>query len=85
MNKEEYLKELLNWVSSDSILVLDKKGALRRIYCPFKAICLVTFPEIKQGEKVSVDAIKLTVEIKEVFIIKGTAYYILYFKIILDN
>jgi hypothetical protein len=84
MSKEEILKELLKWVSSDSLLVIDKKGALRRIYCPFKAICLVTFPDIKQGEKVSVDAIKLTVEIREVFIIKGTAYYILYFKIILE-
>jgi hypothetical protein len=84
MSDENYLRELLNWVSSDSILVLDKKGALRRIYCPFKAICLVTFPEIKQGEKVSVDAIKMTVEVKEVFIIKGTAYYIIYFNIILE-
>jgi hypothetical protein len=84
MSKEEILKELLKWVSSDSLLVIDKKGALRRIYCPFKAICLVTFTDIKQGEKVSVDAIKLTVEIREVFIIKGTAYYILYFKIILE-
>jgi hypothetical protein len=84
MSDENYLRELLNWVSSDSILVLDKKGALRRIYCPFKAICLVTFPEVKQGEKVSVDAVKLTVEVREVFIIKGTAYYILYFKIILE-
>ena len=83
MSKEEYLKELLNWISSDSLLVIDKKGLLRRIYCPFKVICLVDFPAIKEGEKVSVDAVKLTVEIKEVFIIRGTAYYILFFKIIL--
>jgi hypothetical protein len=83
MSNEEYLKELLNWVSSDSILVIDKKGLLRCIYCPFWVICLVDFPDIKQGDRVSVDAIKLTVEIKEVFIIRGTAYYILYFKIII--
>jgi hypothetical protein len=85
MSKDEYLKELLKWVSSDSLLVIDKQGHLRRIYCPFKAVCLVTFPDIKQGEKVPVDAIKLTVEVKEVFIIKGTAYYIIYFKIILES
>jgi hypothetical protein len=84
MSKEEYLKELLKWVSSDSILVIDRLGTLRRIYCPFKAVCLVTFPEIKQGEKVNVDAIKLTVEVKEVFVIRGTAYYIIYFTIILE-
>jgi hypothetical protein len=84
MSNEQYLKELLKWISPDSLLVIDKKGLLRRIYCPFKVICLVTFPEIKQGEKVHVDAVKLTVEVKEVFIIKGTAYYIIYFKIILE-
>jgi len=84
MSKEEFLKELLRWVNSDSILVIDKKGLLRRIYCPFRAICLLDFPDIKHGEKVTVDAVKLTVEIKEVFIIKGIAYYIIFFKIILD-
>ena len=85
MSKEEYIQELLKWVSSDNLLVIDEKGLLRRIYCPFKAICLVTFPEIKQWEKVSVDAVKLTVEVKEVFIIKGIAYYIIYFKILLGS
>ena len=84
MSNEEFLKELLKWVNSDSILVIDKKGLLRRIYCPFKAICLMDFPAITKGEKVSVDAVKLTVEIKEVFIIRGVAYYIIYFKILLE-
>jgi hypothetical protein len=85
MSKEEYLKELLNWITSDSILVIDKQGCLRRIYCPFKAICLVAFPKIKQGEKVDVDAVKLTMEVREIYIIKGTAYYIIYFKILLES
>jgi len=82
--EEKYLRELLKWVSSDSLLVIDEKGLLRRIYCPFKVICLVTFPQIKQGEKVNVDAVKLTMEVREIYIIKGTAYYIIYFKIILE-
>ena len=84
MSKEEYLKELLKWISTGEMLVIDKFGILRRIYCPFHVICLVTFPDIEQGEKVSVDAVKLTVEIKEVFIIKGTAYFIIYFSILLE-
>jgi len=85
MDKEKYLQELLNWVSSDSLFVIDKSGNLRRIYCPFKVICLVNFPDIIKGEKVSVDAIKLTVEVKEVYIIKGTAYYIVFFMITLES
>jgi hypothetical protein len=84
MSKEEYLNELLKWVATDNMLVIDESGRLRRIYCPFRAVCLVTFPDIKEGEKVFVDAIKLTVEVKEVFIIKGTAYYIIYFNILLE-
>ena len=82
MSKEEYFCEFLKWVSADSLLVIDKKGALRRIYTPFQAICLVSFPNISQGEKVAVDAVKLTVEVKEVFIIKGIPYYIIYFRIL---
>ncbi len=85
MDKEKYLKELLGWISSDSLLVIDRSGNLRRIYCPFKVISLVNFPDITRGEKVFVDAVKLTVEIKEVYIIGGTAYHIVYFMITLEH
>jgi hypothetical protein len=85
MSKEEYLNELLKWISSDSLLVIDQSGNLRRIFCPFEVICLVDFPDILKGQKVPVDAIKLTIEVNEVFIIKGTAYYIIYFKILLES
>jgi len=83
MSREEYLKDLLKWISSDNLLVLDKSGKLRRLYCPFWVISLVNFPDIASGEKVPVDAVKLTVEVREVYVIKGTAYYIIYFKIII--
>jgi hypothetical protein len=85
MDKEMYLQELLKWISSDSLLVIDGSGDIRRIYCPFKVICLVNFPDIIKGQKVSVDAIKLTVEVKEVYIIRGTAYYMVYFSILLEG
>ena len=85
MDKEKYLQELLKWVSSDSLLVIDGSGNLRRLYCPFKVICLINFPAINEGDKVSVDAIKLTVEVREVYIIEGIAYHIAYFRITLEN
>jgi hypothetical protein len=84
MDKEKYLQELLKWISSESILVIDGTGELRRIYCPFKVITLVNFPDINKGQKVSVEAIKLTVEVKEVYIIMGTAYHIAFFIITLE-
>jgi hypothetical protein len=85
MDKEKYLQELLKWISSDSLLVMDKSGNLKRLYCPFKVICLVNFPVISRGEKVFVDAVKLTVEIREVYIISGVAYHIAYFTITLES
>jgi len=85
MSKEEILKELLKWVSSDSLLVIDKSSKLRRIYVPFWVVSLVDFPDIAKDQIVPVDAVKLTVEVREVYVIKGTAYYILYFKIVLES
>ena len=61
--------------------MIDGSGNLRRLYCPFKVICLINFPAISKGDKVSVDAIKLTVEVREVYIIEGIAYHIAYFRI----
>ena len=85
MDKEKYLQELLKWVSSDSLLVIDNKGALRRIYCPFKVVSLVDYISIRKWEKVTVEAIKLTVKIREVYIIMGVAYYFVDFVVILDS
>lgn len=84
MSKEEYLQELLKWISSDSILVIDRSGRLRRVYVPFWVISLVDFPDIARGQKVSVDAVKLTVEVKEVYVIRGVHYYVVYFRIIME-
>jgi len=82
MSSDEFLRELVRWVSSDSILVIDSTNKLRRIYCPFEVIAIVNFPDIAQGQKVHVDAVKLTIEIKEVYIIKGKAYFIVFFRIL---
>jgi len=84
MSKEEYLKMFLKWISSDSILVIDKSWKLRRVCVPFWVVSLVDFPDISKGQKVSVDAVKLTVEVNEVYVISGIHYYIIYFKIIVE-
>lgn len=82
MDNEKYIQELFKLVKEDSILVIDMKGALRRIYCPFNVICLVAFPDIPEGKKVAVEAVKMTLSVKEVYIINGKAYFIIYFKIL---
>jgi len=80
----KYIQELFKYVSTGSILYVDKQGRLRRIYCPFKVIVIQWIPNHSIGDKVSVEAVKITLELKEVYIIKGKAYYVYNFRIIPD-
>ena len=80
--QEEYLKELLKHVKSDSILIIDLKGELKRVYCPFNVIVIRLVPNLMIGDVAVVEAVKITLELKDVYIIRGKAYYVWNFKII---
>ena len=81
-NNREYILELFRIVNTTSILVIDRKGTLKRLHCPFKVVAIVEIPlQITAGVSYYVDAVKMTLELREVFIINGIGYYIWYFKI----
>lgn len=80
---EKYIRQLFKYVESNSILVIDKAGNLRRIYCPFRVEVLQDMPPLKKGDIVYVEAVKMTIEIKEVYLIHGRAYYSVAFKVLL--
>jgi len=82
---KEYIKNLFKYVSTDSVLYVDKQGRLRRLYCLFKAIIIRLIPNHSIGDKVSVEAVKITLELKEVYIIRGKAYYVYNFRITPEN
>jgi len=82
-HNREYILELFKIVSTTSILVIDHKGTLKRLHCPFKVIAVVGLPpQIIVGALYLVDAVKMTLELKEVFIIEGQGYYIWIFRIL---
>jgi len=81
---EKYIQELFKYVSTDSILYVHKLGRLRQLYCPFKVIIMRLIPHHSIGDKVSVEAVQITLELKETYIIKGKAYYVYNFRIIPD-
>ena len=83
MSKKEYLEYLLKDMRWDSILIVDAKGKLRRIHCPFNVIALRQFTELNEGEMATVDAVKVTPKAIDVYLIKGQAYYIWYFQVII--
>lgn len=79
----QYILELFKIVSTNSILVIDRKGNLKRLYCPFQVVAIVELPpQITEGATYMVEAVKMTLDLKEVFIIRGKGYFIWYFKII---
>ena len=72
-------------VDSKSILVIDSRGKLRRIFCPFPVISLVRIYSFEKGQVLSVDSVKVTMQLEDIFIIGGKAYLIKYFGIISEG
>jgi hypothetical protein len=80
----EYILELFKIVNTTSILVIDQKGILKRLHCPFKVVAVVgLLPHIIVEALYLVDAVKMTLELKEVYIINGKGYLIWYFNIVI--
>lgn len=84
MNERErkYILDLFSIVSTDSILIIGRTGELKRLRCPFTVVCKVHTPHLEFGSPYSVTAVKMTLKLEEVFIIKGRAYFIWYFAIV---
>lgn len=82
MDSRDYIHELFKMVPIDSILVIDKKGEIKRIYCPFKVVVILPVGGFQPGIELYVEAIKITPELKDVYIIEWKAYYPFYFKIL---
>lgn len=72
----EYILRLFKIVSTTSILVVGKHGKVKRLNCPFRVMAHSEIPpDIVQGQYYWVDSVKMTLNLKEVFIIGGKGYY----------
>ena len=80
MTKRE-LAEQLKYSSSREIYVITWNNILKRLFCPFEVQVLQDIGTLKKGQFVFVDEIKVTIELKTVFIIDTKAYYYYHFEI----
>jgi hypothetical protein len=72
-----YILELFKIVSTTSILVVDQNGRVKRLNCPFRVVAVENIPpSIIIGEAYMVEAVKMNLELKEVFLIRGKGYLI---------
>jgi len=84
MNEHE-LVELLKYSSPKTIYVVTWNNILKLLFCPFKVKAKNSIGDIKKGHVVWVEQVKVTLDLKTVFIIKGKAYYYYHFDIVIDD
>jgi hypothetical protein len=83
MDNMRYIEEISKYCDPLSMLVIGNNGQLIRIYCPFSVIVVQPVGNLEKGDIVYVQAVKVTLELRDVFIINGRAYYLFYFRILL--
>jgi len=83
MDKNE-LVEQLKYSSSKWLYVVTWNNLLKQLSCPFRVVVLKSVGTLRKGQMVWVQAVKVTMELKTVFIIDGEAYYYYHFDILLD-
>lgn len=81
MTKKD-LAELLKHSNPREIYVITHYNVLIRLFCPIKVQVLQDIGTLKKNQIVFVDEVKITLEIKTVFIIDNQAYYYSYFDIL---
>ncbi|RVT74445.1 hypothetical protein EOD40_13115 [Flavobacterium sufflavum] len=81
MTKKE-LAELLKYSSPREIYVITWNNILKRLFCPFEVQVVQDIGKLKTGQFVFVDEIKVTIELKTVYIINNEAYYYYHFDIL---
>ena len=72
----------MNDDKNNSILVINKSGAIYRVFCPFKAVVIQKVESYAIGQEVTVIAVKMSNNYKLVYIIQNKGYYHNYFMII---
>lgn len=80
MNRKQ-LSELLKYSNSKELFIVNYNNLLKQLLCPFEVIVLHTIMDLKKGQIVLVDEVKLTSQLKTVYMIKGEAYYYHHFDI----
>ncbi|MDL5511730.1 hypothetical protein QSE00_07905 [Arenibacter sp. M-2] len=83
MNKRD-LAEQLKYSSSDWIYIVTWNNLLKKLHTPFKVLVLIPIGQLDKGKVVWVELVKVTMDLKTVFVIDGNAYYYNYFEILID-
>ena len=73
--KKKYINDIFKHCKTDSILIINHIGHLERLYCPFYVRVIVDVHILKKGSVKAVKAVKMSLELIDVYIIESKAYY----------
>lgn len=82
MTKKE-LAEVLKYTSPNIIYVVTWNNVLKKVFCPFKVMVLQDIGNLKIGDVVLVEVVKVDLSLKTIFMIDNQAYYYYNFHIII--
>lgn len=80
--RKRYIQEVYELCGTDSVLIISYKGHLERVSCPFTVIPIRDIGELQKGLKYAVNAVKLSPELVDVYIIRYKAYYHFNFRLL---
>ena len=69
-----YIQEIFEHVSHNSILIINNIGHLERLYCPFYVRVVLDVHSLEKGAVKAVNAVKMSIELIDVYIIESKAY-----------
>jgi len=81
---DKYLAEQLEHSSSEWIYILTWNNLLKQLFTPFEVEVIRSVGDLEIGQIVWVSQVKVTPQLKTVYIIEGKAYYFFHFDIIVD-
>ncbi len=81
---DKELSELLKYSSPKELYIVSWNNLLKLLFCPFKVTVLNNVGQLKKGQIVLVEEVKVTNDLKTVYIIKGIAYYYFHFDILFE-
>ncbi len=83
--KKKYIEELFKLCPTNSILITDSKGEIKRIYCPFNVVVINDVPGLSIGDIEAVTAIKMDIKLIDIYVVRGKAYYYFNFTLYLEK
>jgi hypothetical protein len=79
---DDELADVLKYSSPDTLYIITWNNLLKKLFCPFQVMVKHQIGDLKKGEFVWVENVKVTMKLKTVFLISGRAYYYDHFEIL---